>query len=99
MIVRVIVPIMTTTMRRASDSHTAPEHAAPPKPSTQSTAGLGLDRSTLRRLSVECECDPRTVIRVMRAARGEIEPIRGVVGQRVARLLAERGFIAAGKPA
>ena len=56
---------------------------------------LGIDRATLRRLAVEADADPRSVIAELRAARGERAPVRGMAGHRVRRVLAEHGLIPA----
>lgn len=54
---------------------------------------LGIDRATLRRLAVEADVDPRTIIRELRAARGERPPVRGMAGHRARKLLVEKGMI------
>jgi hypothetical protein len=55
---------------------------------------LGIDRATLRRLAVEADADPRSVIAELRACRGERPHVRGMSGHRVRRVLREHGLIA-----
>jgi hypothetical protein len=62
-------------------------------------AHLGIDLATLRALAVAAEVDPRSVIAELQAARGERPHVRGMAGNRVRRLLAEKGLIPAAKAA
>ena len=54
---------------------------------------LGLDSFTLRRLAVEAEVDPRSVIAELRAAKGQRVPVRGMSGHRVRRVLKAHGLL------
>lgn len=51
-----------------------------------------LDASTLRRLSVLADVDPRSLRRLLRG-----EPVRGAAGHRARRVLVEAGYL--GEPA
>lgn len=63
------------------------------EPKRYRLAGLPVDGATVRRLAVEAECCPRSIIAELRAALGEGPPVRGVAGQRVRRVLRRRGFL------
>jgi hypothetical protein len=54
---------------------------------------LGLDKATIRRLAVEADVDPRSIVAELRAARGERPPVKGMAGHRVRRVLAEHGLL------
>ena len=60
---------------------------------------LGVDLATLRRLAVEADVDPRSIVAELRAARGERDHVRGMAGHRVRRLLAQKGLIQGGTSA
>lgn len=60
---------------------------------------LGIDRATLRRLAVEAEADPRSIIAELRAARGEGRGVRGLAGHRVRRVLVRAGLLPPGAAA
>lgn len=66
------------------------------KRSPDAHSDLGIDRATLRRLAVEADADPRSVIAELRAARGERRQVKGMAGRRVRRVLVERGLIPQG---
>ncbi len=53
-----------------------------------------LDSATLRRLAVEAECDPRTLVAEYRFQRGERpRAVRGMAGDRARRALRNNGFL------
>lgn len=52
-----------------------------------------LDPGTVRRLAVAAETDPRSIVRELRAARGEGAHVRGMAGARARRVLAQAGLI------
>lgn len=53
-----------------------------------STPKRHIDAAVLRRLAVSADADPRTVMRVLR---GDL--VRGMVRERIARVLIEEGFL------
>lgn len=54
---------------------------------------LGLNHGTVRRLAVEASVDPRSVVRELRAAIGQMTPVRGMAGDRVRRVLIRHGYL------
>ena len=61
--------------------------------SRYSDLGPRVDAATLRALSLEAQCDPRTLIAELRAARGERARVRGMAGVRARRVLVAHNFI------
>jgi hypothetical protein len=57
------------------------------------TPGTPLPYSTLRRLAVAADVDPRTIQAEMLALRGERTHVRGMAGERVRRVLADHGYL------
>ena len=60
------------------------------------TTELGdrIDKATLRALAAEIECDPRSIEKELKAARGEEAHVKGMAGHRIRRALAAKGLIA-----
>ena len=57
---------------------------------------LGLTRKDLLRIAVEADCDPRSVLRVLRFRLGQLpRGVRGPAAQRIERALSERGLLPA----
>lgn len=56
-------------------------------------AGLPVDGATVRRLAVEAEADPRSVVAELRAELGEGPHVKGLAGHRIRRVLVRRGYI------
>ena len=48
-----------------------------------------LDTATIRRIAVESDSDPRSVVKVLRGDR-----VRGMVGHRIREVLSRRGLLA-----
>jgi len=58
-----------------------------------SLAGLPVDGALLRRLAVEAEVDPRSIVVELRSQLGENPPVRGLSGHRIRRVLARHGYL------
>jgi hypothetical protein len=50
-----------------------------------------VDTATLRRLATEAECDPRSLVKLLKGL-----PVRGVAGHRARRVLKRHGLLRAG---
>jgi|GEM_PF-6933695 len=57
--------------------------------------GLPIDGATVRRLAVEAEVDPRSIVAELRAELGQNPRVRGVTGHRIRRVLIRHGLIPA----
>ena len=52
-----------------------------------------VDSLTIRAIAVEADVDPRSVLRELRASRGEDRHVRGRAGERVRAALMRRGLL------
>ena len=55
-----------------------------------------IDTTTVRRLALEADVDPRTIVAELKAARGERARVRGISGDRARRVLRQHGFLPSG---
>jgi hypothetical protein len=60
---------------------------------TEAPGDREINGSTVRRLAVEADVDPRTILAELRAARGERARVRGMSGDRARRVLRQHGLI------